>query len=177
MQFKQLRKAVCFAVFFAGLLCSVQSSLAGECRDRLQPLLLKPSPNMASLAAVRSFCAVAYQQGDPDAGYQLALLDLGLEDWRPERAIPLVKSAALAGISEAQYWLAWQHEAGPLLPNDWAQAVHWYQAAAAQDHRLALQRLADAYARGELGLIPDARLAVNMRSRAQRCTQQGGEPR
>ncbi len=171
MQFRQRLKGVSLFGCLACLLCLAQSSLAGECRDRLKPLLLASAPSPVHLAAARNLCVGAYDRGDPDAAYQLALLDLGLEVWRPARAIPLVKSAATAGVSEAQYWLAWQHEEGPLLPNDWAQALYWYQSAAEQEHRLALQRLADAYARGELGLKPDARLAMNMRSRAQRCAQ------
>ena len=72
-------------------------------------------------------------------------------------------------MPEAQYWLAWQREAGPLLPNDIALAKQWYQRAADAEHRLALQRLADAHEKGELGLSKDARLASLYRARAERC--------
>lgn len=147
---------------------------AGECRDALRPLLLSQSPDAGELQQVRSFCTAAYESGDADAGYQLALLDLGLADWRPEQALPLIQDAALNGVPEAQYWLAWQYESGPLLPNDPRQALRWYQDAAALEHRLALQRLAEAYESGELGLQPDLRRAAELRAMAERCAKRDG---
>ena len=147
---------------------------AGDCRDALRPLLLSSSPAPERLAAVRAFCTQAQTDGDADAGYQLALLDLGLDGWQPERAAGLIEQAARQGVPEAQYWLAWQYESGPLLPNDTALALRWYRAAAQLEHRLALQRLADAYAGGELGLPADARRATEFRARAERCAQRAG---
>ena len=75
------------------------------------------------------------------------------------------------GVSEAQYWLAWQYEAGPLLAHDPAMALDWYQRAAVLNHRLAIGRLADAYERGELGLAPDAGKALELRARQSRCAK------
>jgi TPR repeat protein len=50
-------------------------------------------------------------------------------------------------------------------------ALDWYQRAAALNHRLAIGRLADAYERGELGLLPDARKALEFRARQSRCAK------
>ncbi len=147
---------------------------AGDCRAALRPLLLTSNPPDKDLASVRRLCEQAYEQGEVDAGYQLALLDLGLDGWQPQRAVGLIKAAAQGQVPEAQYWLAWQYEAGPLLENDGELALRWYLAAAAQEHRLALQRLADAYDKGELGLTADIRQATEYRARAERCAQQSG---
>lgn len=147
---------------------------AGECRALLRPLLLSREPPAAELQAVRERCRAEQADGDPDAGYQLALLHLGLLDWDPERALPLIEAAAEAGIPEAEYWLAWQLETGPLLPNDPPAALRWYEAAAEHEHRLALQRLAEAYAAGELGLPRDPRRAATLRARAQHCARRQG---
>ena len=145
---------------------------ANECRASLRPLLLGSGHHETEIYAVRSLCEREYAAGSADAGYQLALIDLGLDGWAPERAIPLIREAADRGVAEARYWLAWQYEAGPLLDNDPASALHWYRAAAEQDHRLALQRLADAYELGELGLPVDAFQAAQFRARAQRCARE-----
>ena len=144
----------------------------GECRDTLRPLLLHPDPDPASLSAVRALCERAAAGGETDALYQLSFFDLGLGGgWNPEAAIPLIEQAAGAGVPEAQYWLAWQLEEGPLLPDDRAAALSWYERAAAVDHRLALDRLARAYEKGELGLKPDARRALELRARIRRCDE------
>ena len=161
-------------IFWAEFPAATPAASAGECRAALRPLLVQAEPPPASLASVRGLCETGRAAGDPDAAYQLALLDLGLQRWQPQTAIPLIEEAAEAGVSEAQYWLAWQYEAGPLLENDAVRALRWYQAAAEREHRLALQRLADAYAAGELGLPADSRRAIEYRARAERCAQQSG---
>ncbi len=149
----------------------VAPAAADECRGELRPLLLSRDHDQAAIDAVRSLCEREYAAGSADAGYQLALIDLGLDGWSPERATPLIREAANRGVAEAQYWLAWQYETGPLLDNDEATALYWYQAAAEQDHRLALQRLADAYEHGELGLKVNTFQAAQFRARAQRCAR------
>ena len=139
----------------------------------MRPLLLQPEPDSAELARVRSLCRAEAEAGDPEATYQLSFFSLGLGgSWRPEEAIPLIRSAADDGVPEAQYWLAWQSEAGPALPHDNEIALGWYQKAAAGNHRLALQRLADAWERGELGLPVDARKSLEFRARIRRCEEQ-----
>ena len=75
----------------------------------------------------------------------------------------------MAGVPEAQYWMAWQRETGTLLAADVAEALRWYRLAAEAEHRLALTRLADAYTAGELGLPVDAREAEAWRARAAAC--------
>ena len=164
-------------VFLMGMLSALlvmRIAIAGECRDALHPLLLSAAADTGQLQLVRTLCTDAYRDGDADAGYQLAIMDLGLDRWSPDTAIPLIREAADAGVPEAQYWLAWQYESGPLLPDDPAAALRWYEAAAAQEHRLALQRLADVYAKGELGVMVNRLRATELRARAERCARQAG---
>lgn len=147
--------------------------LAGECRALVQPLLLQANPDSAELARSRALCRSEADAGDPEATYQLALFSLGLAgNWQPDEAIPLVQSAANDGVPEAQYWLAWQSEAGPALPHDRAIALAWYQKAADGNHRLALQRLADAWEHGELGLPVNGRKSLEYRARIRRCEEE-----
>ena len=154
--------------------CGVHlAAAAGECRDAVRPLLLQNPPDRARMLEAQAFCAAQAEAGDVDATYQLALLLLGPLDWDPDSAIPMIRTAADAGVPEAQYWLAWQYEEGPLLPNDAAEALRWYRLAGDNDHRLALSRLADAYRDGALGLPIDARRAARMRARADRCKDRG----
>ena len=139
------------------------------CRDALRPVLLQMNPDPELLPDILRLCEGQARAGDPDALYQLSLLYLGLIDWQPDKAIPMIRSAADSGIPEAQYWLAWQYEEGPLLDNDAELAMHWYLLAGEQEHRLALHRLADAYANGELGAATDAKQASLYRARAEQC--------
>lgn len=148
-------------------------SQAGECRSLVRPLLAQAEPPAVELDRARLLCGAEAEAGDPEATYQLALFSLGLGGtWQPEEAIPLIRSAAHDGVTEAQYWLAWQSEAGPALPHDNEIALGWYQKSAAGNHRLALQRLADAWERGELGLPVDARKSLELRARIRRCEEE-----
>lgn len=148
-------------------------AMAGDCRSRLHPLLLQAEPAADDLARVKELCTAEAGAGDADATYQLALFYLGLGgNWRPGEAIPLIRSAADRGVTEAQYWLAWQSESGPALPHDPAVALSWYEKAAAGRHRLALQRLAEASERGELGLPVDERKALEYRAQIRRCDEE-----
>lgn len=146
-----------------------QESSPDRCRDALRPVLLQSSPDRALLTDILRLCEGQAEGGDPDALYQLSLLYLGLLTWQPHKAIPMIRSAADSGIPEAQYWLAWQHESGPLLNNDTELALHWYLLAGEQEHRLALNRLAGVYADGDLGVPADAKKASLYRARAARC--------
>jgi TPR repeat protein len=158
------------------LLLALLPAFAGECRARLRPLLLSATPPAEELAGIRSLCEAESRGGDPDATYQLSFFYLGLGGhFDAAAAIPLIRQAAEAGVSEAQYWLAWQSEAGPELPHDPAVALAWYEKAAGQRHRLALQRLAVAYERGELGLAPDATRALALRAQIRKCEEEEGK--
>lgn len=149
------------------------AAAAGACREQLRPLLLQPAAAAPDVARVRAVCEAEAGAGDADATYQLALFSLGLAgSWQPDKAIPLIRAAADQGVSEAEYWLAWQSEAGPLLPHDPAVALGWYQKAAAGRHRLALERLAEASERGELGLPVDERKALEYRAEIRRCDEE-----
>jgi TPR repeat protein len=161
-----------------GLASGPAPASAGDCRALLRPLLLEANPDPESLARVKSVCTAEADGGDAEATYQLSFFSLGLGGiWQPEQAIPLIRSAADRGVTEAQYWLAWQSEAGPELPHDPAVALGWYQKAAAGRHRLALQRLADAWERGELGLPVDARKALEFRVQIRRCAEENAQAR
>lgn len=147
---------------------------AGECRAILRPLILQSSPDRSALLEAQKICRAEADGGDADAVYQLSLFHLGLLDWDADKAIPMIQTAARAGVPEAQYWLAWQYEAGPLLPNDEQLALEWYELASRRDHRLALDRLATAYRDGELGLSVNGRKAAELRARAERCKDRRG---
>lgn len=155
------------------ILCGSAAS-AGECRNMLRPLLLQQSPPPGALEAVREICKAEVANGDPDSEYQLAIFYLGLTSWDVGIAIPMIKSAAQSGVPEAQYWLAWQYDEGPLLADDTDKARHWYERAGENEHPLALQRLAEAYEHGDLGLPVDIRKASVLRSQAARCENDSG---
>lgn len=142
---------------------------AADCRTDVRALLVQSAPDPDAVTAARALCGRASELGDPLATYHLALLDLGPDGWQPDRAADLITSAAEAGVPEAQYWLAWQFDTGPLLPDDPAAARRWYEAAASQSHRLALLRLAEIYERGELGAPVQPRLAAEFRQRGAQC--------
>lgn len=161
------------SLILACLSCWPLLATAGDCRSQLHPLLLQASPAATDLARVRTLCAAEAAAGDADATYQLALFSLGLGgNWQPAEAIPLIRAAADQGVTEAQYWLAWQSESGPALAHDAAVALAWYEKAAAGRHRLALQRLAEASERGELGLPVDQRKALEYRAQIRRCDEE-----
>lgn len=160
-------------VLLSLMLLTTPPVLAGQCRTELRPLLLSSAPPAEALAAVRTLCDAEARSGDADATYQLSFFYLGLGGvFDVARAVPLIRTAAEQGVSEAQYWLAWQSEAGPELAHDQASALAWYQKAADQRHRLALQRLAVAYERGELGLAPDAARALALRAQIRKCEEE-----
>jgi TPR repeat protein len=161
------------SLLLLGLSSGAAPALAGECRAQVRPLLLASNPAPEALQQVQSLCRAEADAGDAEATYQLAFFALGLGgNWQPEQAIPLLRSAADRGVTEAQYWLAWQSESGPELPHDPAIALGWYEKAAAGRHRLALQRLADAWERGELGLPVNARKALDYRVQIRRCEEE-----
>jgi TPR repeat protein len=158
-----------FALF---LLAAAANAPAGECRARLRPLLSNPAPDAQALDEVRTLCEQEAEAGSADAHYQLALFHLGLAGvWEPDVAVPMIRDAASQGVPEAQYWLAWQYEAGSLLPHDEAAAREWYQRAANANHRLAVGRLAEAYESGELGLPRDPLLAAQYKARQSQCAR------
>jgi TPR repeat protein len=153
---------------------SVNAEPVGNCRATLRPLMLQQDLDETQLTSVRELCQREADAGDPEAIYQLSFFFLGLTSWDPVQATSLILAAAERDVPEAQYWLAWQYDSGPLLPNDARLALHWYQAAAENEHRLALERLAEAYAAGELGLPVDGRMASQFRARAARCADNPG---
>lgn len=163
---KNLRPAVLLIPLLAVF---VTGPALAECRAILRPLMLENPPDQAALRAAQTLCAAEAETGDADALYQGALFHLGLLGWDVDAAIPMIQTAASEGIPEAQYWLAWQYEEGPLLPNDQQLALRWYELAGDNEHRLALDRLAAAYQNGELGLAANTRKAAEMRARAERC--------
>ena len=160
------------------LVATTPVALAGECRQALRPLLFQTAPDTRELATVRARCQAEADAGDADSLYRLALMKLGLGgQWEPDAAIPMIREAAAAGVPEAQYWLAWQSEAGPLLSHDDATALSWYQRAASANHRLAIGRLAQAYGAGELGLPRDTLKAAEYKARQASCMKKDASPR
>jgi TPR repeat protein len=169
--------AVLFACAIGSGLWPVMPAYAqdtGACRAALRPLILQQNPDKAQLQSIRELCQREADAGDPEAIYQLSFFSLGLDSWDPAQATSLILAAAERDVAEAQYWLAWQYDSGPLLPNDPALALQWYQASAESDHPLALQRLAEAYADGSLGLKVDRKKASQLKARAARCAAKSG---
>jgi len=160
------------AILVAASSIQAQTAARGQCRALLRPLLLQREPDRTQLNQVRAICTAESDAGDPVATYQLSFFHLGLDGWDTETATVLIESAARSGVPEAQYWLAWQYDEGPLLPDDPALALEWYELAAENDHPLALFRLAEAYAGGELGLEVDSGRATLLRAHAKRCADQ-----
>ena len=156
-------------LFLCSWLSCAPLAAATDCPERSRSLMLATDSDVADVRSATAACAVAYADGDMSAAYYLGLLNLGLADWQPERAADLISVAAQAGMPEAQYWLAWQLEAGPLLSNDPVRALQWYEDAAEQSHPLALARLADAYESGDLGLQPAPARAAELRALAASC--------
>jgi TPR repeat protein len=143
-----------------------------DCAADTRALLATSEPDVTRLSEVRSACEADAASGDPLATYQLALFDLGLGGaWDPATATTRMLDAAAGGVPEAQYWLAWQYETGPLLPDDVALSLQWYERAANGNHVLALGRLAQAYEFGELGLNVDTIRAANYRALQAQCLQ------
>lgn len=169
----RLHPSFLVCLLLSGLTSATALGAAGNCRALLRPLLLQTTPDPDELGQVKSVCSAEADAGDADATYQLSFFYLGLAgNWQPEQAIPLIRSAADRGITEAQFWLAWQSETGPELPHDQAIALAWYEKAAAGRHRLALQRMADAWELGELGLPADTRKALEYRAQIRRCEEE-----
>ena len=157
-------------ILIASLACAAVS--AGECRGVMRPLLLQSHADELEVDKALAVCQREANAGDPMAAYQLAIASLSVNGrFEPDAAIPMIRDAATAGVPEAQYWLAWQYEAGPLLAHDTATALGWYQRAAGLNHKLAIARLAEAYERGELGLAADAGKALELRARQARCAR------
>ena len=165
----------CSAWLFSATAAQAQLSSPVNCREALRPVLLQTEPDRERLPGLYELCEGQARAGDPDALYQLSLLHLGLLDWQPDRAITMMRRAAVAGISEAQYWLAWQYEDGPLLDNEAGSALFWYREAGDKEHRLALNRLIEIYSNGELGQTVDADQAADYRVRLASCLQREGE--
>ncbi len=143
-----------------------------DCASDGRSLLLSTAPDASRIAEVRAVCETEAANGDATATYQLALFDLGLGGiWEPDTAIVRMLDAASGGVPEAQYWLAWQYEAGPLLPDDPDLSLEWYRQAAEGNHVLALGRLAQAYEFGELGLPVDPQEAAAYRALQAQCLE------
>jgi hypothetical protein len=164
-------KAMRFLITFLLMGIVAGSANAGECGAMLRSIMLQQNPSTDHVEFVRSLCVEEAESGDVDSHYRLSFFYLGFGGWQPDKAIPIIQDAALNGVSEAQYWLAWQYETGPLLPNDPELALRWYTAASHADHRLALSRLAEAYEAGALGLSKDAAKAREFQAAAARCSQ------
>lgn len=164
---------LCFGAILLAVSTVVYAQTASpvNCRNALRPVLMQVEPDLSLLPDIVELCEGQAANGDSDAVYHLSLLYLGLLDWQPEKAVPMIREAAENGVAEAQYWLAWQYEAGPLLENDAAAALRWYIEAGDQEHRLAVKRLLDIYSLGGLGESPDKIRAAMYRARLARCME------
>lgn len=79
-----------------------------------------------------------------------------------------LQQRAAQGDATAQYQLALRYQTGAFgVLQDSGQALRWLESAADNGNRLAMKRLAEVYARGELSTRPDPVRAKSWRQRAQ----------
>ena len=84
----------------------------------------------------------------------LQLFELDQEE-SLRRGLELLHIAALADDGDAQFRLAEAYRAGHGTPQNWEQAQHWLEMAAALGHGDALRQLAHCYAEGLFGVAED----------------------
>lgn len=94
--------------------------------------------------------ARAAGKGDLNALYHLSLVlaQTASTDAGREQALVVLLSAAEQGHAQAQFELGQRYEKGKWIEANPGEARRWYEKSAAQDHPLAVQRLA-------LGIMPD----------------------
>jgi hypothetical protein len=90
----------------------------------------------------------------------------------PKRAMQLFRTAAKAGLPDAQFAVGLCYDKGEGVPQSFAQAIYWYQKAADQGSASALTNLGVLYATG-LGAAKDPSRAFQLFSAAA----ESGSPR
>ena len=85
---------------------------------------------------------------------------------RGAEAFPMLLKAAELGDDTARVEVAAAYENGSGVPADPAAALVWLERAAAADNALAVERLSNVYAGGELGTAPDSARAEHFARRA-----------
>jgi TPR repeat protein len=78
----------------------------------------------------------------------------------------MLEEAARLGDDTAMVELAAAYEQGLGVAADQSQALAWLERAAQADNALAIERLAEVYAEGELGVSPDSARAERFARRA-----------
>lgn len=112
---------------------------AGKWYPAVYPWVLSDDPEMRQLK--RKLLSAA--GSDPVARYQLSLLMArgARSDYEQRQATELMRGAAEQGVPHAQFDLGHRYETGNGVDADRAEALRWYEKAAAQGDVLALQRL------------------------------------
>lgn len=107
-----------------------------------------------------------------DQGHAPALFHLGAMHGRGEgverdypEAVRLYRKAADLGYRDAIYPVAYAFENGIGVEKNPVEALKWYRRSAEQGVSFAMNRIARAYAFGELGLSPDPALAEEWRAK------------
>lgn len=146
--------------------------VGSECEEKLQSYLSDGGLRHPGFEGLLPICQAEAEGGDLEAQYHLSFFYFyglaGVEE-SAERGVELIKDAAHAGLPEAQYWMGWQTEEGGALKTDEAIALEWYMRAADSGSSLAMQRLANAYEQGELGLLKNADRATYWRRKSEEC--------
>jgi hypothetical protein len=141
-------------------------------------LFLEANANEARFAEALALWTELANKGDADAQYYLSFLyfrGLGNVERDEEHALSLIRAAAESGHVKAEYQLGYAYEVGQVYARDHEQAVSWYERAGTQGYWLATERLARAYAYGELGLPRDTRKADLWRSKREATDQANGD--
>ncbi len=141
----------------------------------LTPALLTASPQEDydnGLSAYRQedlVTAIDLLRSAADAGHAQAQQLLGyIYDIAEENELALhyYQLAADQGDADGAYGLGKLYATGDGVPQDFAQALHWYRLAAQGDSLLALDVLATAYLEGGLGLERDRGKALELLEQA-----------
>lgn len=125
---------------------------------RLAMLYLQGRVTTKELADAERWLALAADRGNLGAQYYQAVLWLSGQARRGsvQAGIEELERLAEQGFVPAHLQLALFYEKSKILAQDDSKALTWYRSAAERGNRQAIQRLLDAYQRGELGLSPDA---------------------
>ena len=94
-----------------------------------------------------------------DTNHQLDEILASLNDPEEPEHIRQLRQSAEDGEAKAQNKLGYLYDMGQELPQNDAEAVHWYRRAAAQDHAMALYNLANHYLSGR-GVPQDTEEAI-----------------
>lgn len=151
-----------------------------EAQCQLGYLTLRGRGVPADLAKARALLEQGVQQNNACSQHYLAFMYMnGMVTALPDtkRALELDKLAAGNGDAEAQYNIGKANEIGWVEYSTDAEAFSWYAHSASRGYPLAMERLAEAYEKGQLKQKEDPEKAALWRERARAAWATWPEPR